>query len=406
VSRLATDRTGFPATVPAPYVPRVQARVVAIAAGLLAALSVTLAIPYGWRHVALFLAGGALGLVLYHAAFGFTAAFRALVSAGDTRGLRAQMLMLAVATVLFAPMLSAETVFGTDVAGAVAPAGLAVLLGAAIFAIGMQLAGGCGSGCLFNLGGGATSMMVALVGFAVGSLIATSAHAAFWRTLPSFGAVSLGDTLGWAPAVALQLAAFALIAYAAKAWERRRLGDVRPVQPPVRGWRRVVHGPWPLAAGAVALAVLNAVVVVLAGHPWGITWGITLAGAKIARALGVDLSTIAFWSDGFPADALAAPLLADITAMMDLGIVLGALLAAGLAGRFHVGRVTLARGIVALGGGVLLGYGARLAFGCNIGAYFSGIASTSLHGWIWLVGALLGTPIGVALRRRTGVESS
>jgi len=403
VSRLATDRTGFPATVPAPYVPRVQVGVVTTASALLAVLALVLVLPYGWRHAALLLVGGALGLVLYHSAFGFTAAFRALVSVGDTRGLRAQMLMLAVATVLFAPMLSAETVFGTEVAGAVAPAGLVVLLGAAVFAIGMQLAGGCGSGCLFNLGGGATSMIVALIGFAAGSLVATM-HAAFWRTLPSLGAVSLGDTLGWAPAVVLQLGAFAAIAYGAKVWERRRLGDVRPVQPPVRGWRRALHGPWPLTAGAVALAVLNALVVVLAGHPWGITWGIMLAGGKAASALGFDLSAIPFWSDGFPADALAAPLLADTTAMMDVGIILGALLAAGLAGRFHVGRVSFTRGLVALGGGLLLGYGARLAFGCNIGAYFSGIASTSLHGWVWLAGALLGTPIGVFLRRSTGAD--
>jgi len=195
------------------------------------------------------------------------------------------------------------------------------------------------------------------------------------------------------------------IVFAAKAYERRRLGEVRPVLPPVRGWRRVVHGPWPLAAGAVGLAVLNALVVVLAGHPWGITWGITLAGAKAVTALGVDLSRIPFWSDGFPADALAAPLLSDQTAVMDIGIVIGALLAAGLAGRFHAGRVSPARGAVALGGGLLLGYGARLAFGCNIGAYFSGIASTSLHGWFWLAGALLGTPVGVALRRRLGGDT-
>jgi len=404
VSRLATDRTGFPASVPASHVPRVQARVVLLSGAGLAALALGLAAPYGWRHGALFLVGGALGLVLYHSAFGFTAAFRALVSVGDARGLRAQMLMLAVATLLFAPMLSAESAFGMDVAGAVAPASVTVLLGAAVFAIGMQLAGGCGSGCLFNLGGGATSMILALVGFSAGSLIQTT-HAALWQGWPSLGAVSLGETIGWAPAVVVQLAVFALIALAAKQWERRRLGDVRPVRPPVSGWRRVVHGPWPLSAGAVALAALNALVVVLAGRPWGITWGIALAGAKVVRAAGVDVSAIPFWSDGFPADALAAPILADQTAMMDLGIILGALFAAGLAGRFHVGRVTLGRGVVALAGGLLLGYGARLAFGCNIGAYFSGIASTSLHGWLWLAGALLGTPIGVALRRRTGIES-
>jgi uncharacterized membrane protein YedE/YeeE len=399
VSRLATDRTGFPATVSAAYVPKAQGVVVGAAIVLLAGGAVALARPYGWRHAVLFLVGGALGLVLYHAAFGFTAAFRALVTAGDTRGLRAQMLMLAVATVLFAPMLSAETVFGNDVAGAVAPVGLSVLVGACVFAIGMQVAGGCGSGCLFNLGGGATPMLAALAGFAAGSLVAT-AHAAFWQTLPSLGAISLGDTIGWGPAVALQLAAFAVIALVARAYERRRLGDVRPVRPPVSGWRRIVHGPWPLAAGGVALAALNAIVVVVAGRPWGIAWGITLAGAKTASLLGVDLTRIPFWSDGFPADALAAPLVADQTAVMDLGIVVGALLAAGLAGRFRAGRVPLARAAIALGGGLLLGYGARLAFGCNIGAYFSGIASTSVHGWVWLAGALLGTPLGVALRRR------
>jgi hypothetical protein len=33
----------------------------------------------------------------------------------------------------------------------------------------------------------------------------------------------------------------------------------------------------------------------------------------------------------------------------------------------------------------MMGYGARLAYGCNIGAYFSGVASASLHGWLWFV---------------------
>jgi uncharacterized membrane protein YedE/YeeE len=58
--------------------------------------------------------------------------------------------------------------------------------------------------------------------------------------------------------------------------------------------------------------------------------------------------------------------------------------------------------VAALLGGLLMGYGARLAFGCNVGAYFSGIASTSLHGWLWIVFALLGTNIGLKLRSRSG----
>ena len=49
-------------------------------------------------------------------------------------------------------------------------------------------------------------------------------------------------------------------------------------------------------------------------------------------------------------------------------------------------------------GGLLLGYGARIAYGCNIGAYFSGIASGSAHGWLWLVAAFTGSSIGTRAR--------
>jgi hypothetical protein len=96
----------------------------------------------GPRQAALFVVGAGCGLVLYQATFGFTTAFREFVTAGDGRGIRAQMLMLAVATVLFAPMLAAEEVLGRPVQGAVAVADASVVAGAFMFAIGMQLGGG------------------------------------------------------------------------------------------------------------------------------------------------------------------------------------------------------------------------------------------------------------------------
>ncbi|WP_420131993.1 YeeE/YedE thiosulfate transporter family protein, partial [Rhodopseudomonas sp.] len=60
--------------------------------------------------------------------------------------------------------------------------------------------------------------------------------------------------------------------------------------------------------------------------------------------------------------------------------------------------------IAAIAGGLLLGYGARLAYGCNIGAYFSGIASGSLHGWVWLVAAFTGSILGTRLRPVFGLS--
>jgi uncharacterized membrane protein YedE/YeeE len=94
----------------------------------------------------------------------------------------------------------------------------------------------------------------------------------------------------------------------------------------------------------------------------------------------------------------------DVTSVMNAGTILGAWMAAALAGRFAPGwRVPLGSLAAAVIGGVLLGYGARLASGCNIGAYFSGVASASLHGYVWFVAALAGTVAGTRLRRVFGM---
>ena len=58
--------------------------------------------------------------------------------------------------------------------------------------------------------------------------------------------------------------------------------------------------------------------------------------------------------------------------------------------------------LAAVVGGPLLGYGARIAYGCNIGAFFGGVASGSLHGWLWLVAAFIGNIAGTRLRLSSG----
>ena len=117
--------------------------------GVMGAAVVLLLVGAGWlgahysrSHAALFLVGAGCGLVLYHSAFGFTTAFRVFATDGDGRGLRGQMLMLAVATLLFAPVLASGEALGRAMGGAVAPADASVVAGAFMFAIGMQLGGG------------------------------------------------------------------------------------------------------------------------------------------------------------------------------------------------------------------------------------------------------------------------
>ncbi|KQR78637.1 hypothetical protein ASG35_09560 [Burkholderia sp. Leaf177] len=375
-----------------------------IAALLILAGALYLAQTVNGRQAALYIVGALLGVTLYHAAFGFTSAWRVFIADGRGAGLRAQMVMLAVGVALFFPALAAGSLFGMPVTGLVSPAGTSVVFGAFIFGIGMQLGGGCASGTLYTVGGGSTRMIVTLAAFIAGSVIAT-AHMPFWTALPSLPAISLVKSLGAGPALALNWAVFAAIAGITVVIEKRRHGRLvaAHTQPPhASPW---LHGPWPLVAGAIALALLNFATLALSGRPWGITSAFALWGAKAASAIGFDVASWPYWASKANAAALAAPVSRDVTSVMDIGIVLGAMMAAGLAGRYApVWRLPLRSLIAAIVGGLLLGYGARLAYGCNIGAYFSGIVSGSLHGWLWLVAAFFGNVVGTRLRPVFGLE--
>jgi hypothetical protein len=168
----------------------------------------------------------------------------------------------------------------------------------------------------------------------------------------------------------------------------------------------VLQGPWPLIAGAVLLALLNALTLAVAGHPWGITWAFTLWAAKAAAIFGWNPDAAAYWREGWPRQALDGSVLDDVTSVMNAGLALGAMGAAACAGRFAPTLALPLRSLAAaILGGLLMGYGARLAYGCNVGAFFSGVASTSLHGWLWIVAALPGTWLGARLRPRFGLPT-
>jgi uncharacterized protein len=385
--------------------PPINSWVVFLASALLGAGAIALGDAYAWRQGALFLVGGALGLVLYHALFGFTSAWRVFIANGRGAGLRAQMVMLAVAVVLFFPALAHGTLFGQPVHGEYGAVGVSVLVGAFMFGLGMQLGGGCASGTLYTAGGGNSRMLVTLGFFIIGSALGAW-NLPWWSATPNFGPISLIKSWGWAPALAVSLVGFAAIAALTVAIERRMHGELRSgVTTDRHGWRRFLHGPWPLLAGAVALALGNFATLYLAGRPWGITSAFALWGSKIFAASGIDVASWGYWHSPERARQLQDSVFADITSVMDFGIILGALLASGLAGKFHPGWKVPPRSLIAaVLGGLLLGYGARLAYGCNIGAYFSGIASSSVHGWLWLVAAFAGSVLGTYLRPWFGLS--
>ncbi len=354
----------------------------------------------------LLIIGLLLGYTLFHARFGFTSAFRRFMAVGNGEAIRSHMLMLAVAVTLFAPILAfGYSFFGSEVSGYVSPIGISLLVGAFVFGIGMQLGGGCASGTLYAVGSGRTVMFVTLIFFIIGSTVGAY-HLPFWtEELPAFEPISLATStgLGYGGAWGLSIIIFGLITWLTFKVEKKKKPPKMATLPKTSGWRRIVRGSWPLFAAAIALAVLNALTLMTRGSPWGITSAFALWGSKIAMFFGFDVASWGYWQ-GANAAVLQSSIFTDSTTVLNLGVMLGAFLASAASGLFKFNKINLKNVAAAIIGGLMMGYGARLAFGCNIGAYFGGIASFSLHGYIWGLLALAGTFVALYLRPLFGLS--
>ena len=128
-------------------------------------------VNYSVKHSLLLIIGFGLGVSLYHAAFGFTGAWRRFIINKQGNGIRAQLFAIALASLLILPLLNSENYFGNVMVGSFGPVGISVLIGSFIFGLGMQLGGGCGSGTLFTVGSGNIRMMITLISFIIGSVL-------------------------------------------------------------------------------------------------------------------------------------------------------------------------------------------------------------------------------------------
>ena len=338
----------------------------------------------GLRGLTLFALGGALGAVFIGFQYGFASAWRRFLVAGETMGLAAHFLLIGLCALLFIPAAG----LGLAATGSLAPVSVSLAIGAFIFGIGMQLANGCGSGVLFSFGGGSGRMLVALPFFILGSLLGSF----LLPTALDWGSLGQVAIAGGAGETGRLLVNIGLIAATGTAFY-------------VTGRRRGQALPRELVIGSLVIAALCWLVFIISGNPWGITFGFTLWGAKIAALIGVPVGDFTFWQWAGPRRALTHSVLADVSSLMDVGMVIGAGLLAAIGGGLRRQSWPSSRQLVAAAlGGILMGIGARLAFGCNIGAFLAGIASGSLHGWIWFVMAMAGSWAGIRWRPSFGLS--
>ncbi|MBA3253056.1 MAG: YeeE/YedE family protein [Burkholderiaceae bacterium] len=354
---------------------------------ILGALVAWLAITWtvGLRQGLLFVVGIGFGAILAAVSFGFTTGWRVWIRERDPTGFLAQFLAIALAMLVSIPLIAAND----ELTGAIAPLSVSLVLGAFVFGAAMQVADGCGSGTLYKAGLGNGFSLAVLPGFIAGSFLG-AAHLDRWLALGSLPPVSLPEHLGAGVALVAQLAV--LGALGAWLWRKRKRTDTR--------WQgRGIY------IAAVLLAVFAVLNLIIAGQPWGIVYGLGLWGAKIATWFGADLAANAYWGREVQQLHIESSLLTDVTSVTNIGLLIGALIAANFRGSAR--PVTQASGkqwLAAIVTGLVLGYSARLAFGCNVGAYFAGISTGSVHGWVWFAAAFAGSFVGIPLRERLGLK--
>ncbi|MDE2364860.1 MAG: YeeE/YedE family protein [Hyphomicrobiales bacterium] len=159
---------------------------------------------------------------------------------------------------------------------------------------------------------------------------------------------------------------------------------------------------WPPLAAGVALGATLFATFLVTGHGLGASGSFTGATAW----LGDKIAPGAAHENGYLGPMLSGNPLAGWISWELLGVLLGALLAAITSGRFRVrvdGPTRLSGGrrlALALAGGVLSGFGARLARGCTSGLGLSGGAPLAVAAFLFLIGFfVVGVAAGYLMRR-------
>lgn len=159
--------------------------------------------------------------------------------------------------------------------------------------------------------------------------------------------------------------------------------------------------PWPYWLGGTLLGILNVILLAVSGISWQVTSGFLLWGVGILQWFGLEplkweyFNHFKYYYDSI---IINHNVFINQYTILNLGVILGSLIATLLASQFKWKKIKNKKQLIlGLLGGIIMGYGTRLAFGCTSGSFFSGIPSFSLHAWIFAIFIILGAWVGTKI---------
>lgn len=363
------------------------------------------------QNLGLYLVTGlALGYILTRSRFGFAGGIKRIYVTGERSLSSALLVMFAIAMILAAGIQWSATVNGLPVPGLsfVKFLNISVLIGGFLFGMGMMLAGGCASGTLSDLGEGEGHAIIAIITFILGSIPGVIVQDQINSS--AIGQIGiklyLPDAFGYVGALVISFLLLVGLYVIVRKYEdyRKKEGYYQETvyedqELPIpeddhfklfsyKTFHKFFVERWSFMTGGILLAIMFALILITTNNSWGITGAFVTWGVAFLQMLGVNFTAPVF---SYYVETANNGILNDPYSLRNIGIILGALIGFLLAGRLAFKlKFKLKNIIYYLIGGFLMGFGARLAGGCNIGALFSGICNFSISGWGFFVTLTLG----------------
>lgn len=252
---------------------------------------------------------------------------------------------------------------------------LPLVIGAFIFGIGMELAGCCCSGMFIRMGEGYSVHLITFIFVILGYTFANTHYNMLWAPLVQKSpAVFFPDKLGWGPGVTLNIAIL-LIFYIIAVRK-----DKQPASTENTSYLK----------GAVCLGILSIIHVIVLKTPWSVSGAFYWIENSTRCLFGGCLDTLL--------NCKSSIVVAAGTNLRNLGLLIGSMISILFSSQFNFRKIHSRQQVIkSVIGGTLMGYGACIAGGCNITAFFVAASSLSLSGWIFMIMMLAGAFTGIKL---------
>lgn len=160
-------------------------------------------------------------------------------------------------------------------------------------------------------------------------------------------------------------------------------------------YERLLKTEWSYYTGAVMITILALCLALFSGT-WGASGPFFTWFGKFVGLFGIDTNSWAIYNGSLE----GYKFFGNQASMTDIGLLLGALISCLLAAQWKIRKIKHWKQVAAaVIGGLCMGFGAKIAGRCNIGALFSSLPQFNLSGWIFLLFVFLGATAGGRLLR-------